>query len=169
MILKNFWYVADLSSAITNKPKRITMLEQDFVLYRDTKGKVVALHDLCIHCGAALSKGWVEGDYICCPYHGWKYQSDGTCIEIPTNPPDTPIPQRAQINSYPTQEQYGWVWLFLGDLPEAERPPLPPLPEFGDDRWRVIYGEFPWNAPYNLVLEHGIDFSHQPFIHGFPR
>ena len=62
MILKNFWYVAELSSAITNKPKGITMLGQDFVLYRDTKGQVVALHDLCAHCGAALSKGWVEDE-----------------------------------------------------------------------------------------------------------
>ena len=125
MILKNFWYVAELSSAITNKPKGITMLGQDFVLYRDTKGQVVALHDLCVHCGAALSKGWVEDDCICCPYHGWKYQSDGTCIEIPANPPDTLIPQQAHIDAYPAQEKYGWVWLFLGDLPEGERPPLP--------------------------------------------
>ncbi len=169
MILKNFWYVAELSSVITNKPKRITMLGQDFVLYRDTKGQVVALHDLCAHCGAALSQGWVEDDCICCPYHGWKYQSDGTCIEIPTNPPDIPIPKYAQINAYPVQEQYGWVWLFLGDLPEAERPPLPPLPEFGDDYWRAIYGEFQWNAPYNLVVENGLDLSHLPYVHGFQR
>lgn len=169
MILKNFWYVAELSSAITNKPKGITMLGQNFVLYRDINMQVVAFPDLCPHCGAALSKGWVEDGCICCPYHGWKYQSDGTCIEIPTNPSDTPIPQQAHLDAYPVQEQYGWVWLFLGDISEAERPPLPPLPEFGDKHWRGIYGDFQWNAPYNLVLEHGIDIAHQPFIHHFPR
>jgi phenylpropionate dioxygenase-like ring-hydroxylating dioxygenase large terminal subunit len=169
MPLKNFWYVSELSSAITNKPKRITMLGQDFVLYRDTKGQVVALSNLCAHCGSALSNGWVEGDFIRCPYHGWKYQSDGTCIEIPANLTATPIPKEARVDAYPVQEKYGWIWLFLGDLPEAERPPLPPLPEFSDTVWQVIHGEFKWNAPYTRVVENGIDISHLTFVHGFER
>ncbi len=71
MILKNFWYVAELSSAITSKPKRITMLGQEFVLYRNTSGRVVALNNLCAHRGGALVDGRVEGDCIRCPYHGW--------------------------------------------------------------------------------------------------
>lgn len=170
MPLKNFWYVAAQSSAITNKPKRITMLGQNFVLYRSTtSGQVAALNDLCAHCGGALSDGWVEDDCICCPYHGWKFRADGACIEIPANPPGTPIPAQAQVDAYPVQEKYGWIWVFLGNLPEAERPPLPPLPEFEDPTWRIIHGKFRWNAPYTHVVENGIDISHLPFVHGFER
>ena len=163
--LKNFWYVADLSSAIINKPKRIHLLGRDFVLYRNTKGQVVALSNWCVHRGGSLSDGWVEGDCIRCPYHGWKYQANGACIKIPANRPKTPIPKKAHVEAFPVQEKYGWVWLFIGDLPAAERPPFPPLPEFDRAGWRVIHGEFPWYAPYTRVVENGMDIAHTPFVH----
>lgn len=164
-MLKNFWYVAELSSAITNKPKRVTMLGQEFALYRDSKGQVVALSNLCVHRGGALADGWVENDCIRCPYHGWKYQADGACVEIPANRPSVPIPKKARVDAYPVQERYGLVWLFLGDLPPEERPPLPPLPEFGNPSWRAVYGEFKWNAHYTRVVENGVDIAHTPFVH----
>ena len=169
MILKNFWYVAELSSAITNKPKPITMLGQDFVLYRNTSGRVVALKNLCAHRGGALADGRVEGDCIRCPYHGWKYKPDGACVEIPGNPPNLPIPNKARVDAYPVREKYGWVWLFLGDLPEAERPPFPPLPEFDRPEWRTVRGKFTWKAPYTRVVENNLDIAHLPFVHGFER
>ncbi|MBE9035037.1 aromatic ring-hydroxylating dioxygenase subunit alpha [aff. Roholtiella sp. LEGE 12411] len=164
-MLKNFWYACELSSAITSKPKRVTMLNQEFVLYRNSQKEVVALNDVCPHRGAALSNGWVEDDCIRCPYHGWKYQADGTCIKIPANQPGVPIPKRARIDTYPVQEKYGFVWLFWGDIPEKERPPLPSLPEFGAPGWRAVYGQLHWNTHYTRVLENAIDISHVPFIH----
>ncbi|MBD2565512.1 MULTISPECIES: aromatic ring-hydroxylating dioxygenase subunit alpha [Nostoc] len=167
MGLKNFWYVAESSSAITNKPKHISMLGEEFVLYRNSKNQVVALSNLCVHRGGFLADGQVEGDCIRCPYHGWKYAANGAAVEIPANKPQTPIPKLAHIDAYPVEEKYGWVWLFLGDLPEAERPPLPLLPEFGDSTWRAISGTFKWNAPYTRVVENGLDISHLPFVHGF--
>ncbi|MDJ0707975.1 MAG: aromatic ring-hydroxylating dioxygenase subunit alpha [Leptolyngbyaceae cyanobacterium MO_188.B28] len=165
MALKNFWYVADLSSAIINKPKRINLLGRDFVLYRNTKGQVAALSNWCVHRGGSLSHGWVEDDCLRCPYHGWKYRADGVCIEIPANRAGAPIAKRARVKTYPVQEKYGWIWLFLGDLPTAERPPHPPLPEFDKPDWRVIYGEFLWDAPYTRVVENAIDIAHTPFVH----
>ncbi len=164
-MLKNFWYACEFSAEITNKPKRITMLNQDFVRYRDSQGQAIALKDLCAHRGAALSLGKVEEDCIRCPYHGWKYQSNGTCIEIPANQSGVLIPKRARVDAYPVQEKYGLVWLFWGDLPEKERPPLPFLPEFGDPAFRCVYGDFTWNAHYTRVLDNLIDISHLPFIH----
>ena len=164
-MLKNFWYACEFSSKITNKPKRITMLSQDFVLYRDSTGQVVALKDLCAHRGAALSLGKVEGDCIRCPYHGWKYNADGICIEIPSNQPGVLIHKRARVNTYPVQEKYGLVWLFWGNLPEKERPPLPPFPEFGDSAWRSISYELRWNAHYTRVVENSIDPAHAAFVH----
>ncbi|MCC5661340.1 aromatic ring-hydroxylating dioxygenase subunit alpha [Nostoc sp. XA010] len=164
-MLTNFWYACEFSSTITNKPKQLTMLNLEFVLYRNSQGKVFALLDRCPHRGASLSNGWVEGDCIRCPYHGWKYQADGTCIEIPANQPSVPIPKKARLNTYPVQEKYGFIWLFWGDLPEKERPPIPSLPEFDTLGWRSVYGELQWNAHYTRVLENAIDISHVPFIH----
>ena len=70
-----------------------------------------------------------------------------------------------QTSNYPTAERYGWVWVFVGDLAEEERPPLPPLPEYGDPDWRALHGEFLWNAHYTRVVENGMDFAHAPFVH----
>ena len=165
MVLKNFWYVADLSSAIINKPKRINLLGHDFVLYRNTKGQVVALSNWCVHRGGSLSDGWMEGDCLRCPYHGWRYRADGVCVEIPANQPGAPISKKACVDVYSVQEKYGWIWLFLGDLSASERPPLPPLPEFNTPGWRAIYGEFQWDAPYTRVVENGMDIAHTPFVH----
>ncbi|WP_414589802.1 Rieske 2Fe-2S domain-containing protein [Scytonema sp. PCC 10023] len=164
-MLKNFWYACEFSSAVTSKPKRVSLLNQDFVLYRNSNKEVVALKDQCPHRGAALSNGWVEKDCIRCPYHGWKFQTDGTCIQIPANQPGVPIPKKARIDTYPVQEKYGFVWLFWGDLAEQKRPPLPSLTEFDAPGWRVVSGELQWNAHYTRVLENVIDFSHVAFIH----
>jgi phenylpropionate dioxygenase-like ring-hydroxylating dioxygenase large terminal subunit len=165
IVLKNFWYVCEFSHAIASKPKRITLLNQDFVLYRDTLGKIVALKDLCPHRGAALSKGKVEGNFIRCPYHGWKFRSDGTCVEIPANQANVPIPQQACVKSYPVQEKYGLVWLFWGDLPIEDSPPLPSLPIL--DRPNFYSFNFSKTLPvhYSRLLEIQLDFAHAPFVH----
>ncbi|MBE9035039.1 aromatic ring-hydroxylating dioxygenase subunit alpha [aff. Roholtiella sp. LEGE 12411] len=164
-MLKNFWYACEFSSAITSKPKRVSLLNQEFVLYRNSKAEVVALDDVCPHRGAALSNGWVEDDCIRCPYHGWKYQTDGTCIQIPANQPGVPIPKRAHTNVYPVQEKYGFIWLFWGNLPENERPALPSFPEVKNPALRPIQFEFKWNAHYTRLVENSIDPAHSAFVH----
>ncbi|KGF73820.1 Rieske (2Fe-2S) protein [Neosynechococcus sphagnicola sy1] len=164
-MLKNFWYAVGLSSQIIGQPRPVTLLGHKIVLYRNPAGAVVALEDRCAHRGAALSGGWVEGDCLRCPYHGWEYQSDGSCIEIPANQPNVVIPKRARLATYPVQEQYGLVWLFLGDLPAPEHPPIPPLPEYDAPDWRAIHGEAVWNAHFTRVTEGNMDSSHAPFVH----
>jgi len=164
-MLKNFWYACEFSSAITNKPKQVPLLNQQFVLYRNSQGEVVALLDRCPHRGAALSNGWVENDCIRCPYHGWKFTTDGTCIEIPANQPGVPIPKKARIDTYRVQEKYGFVWLFWGDLPPEECPPLPSFPEVTDSALRSVEIESTCNAHYTRLLENSIDPGHSAFVH----
>jgi phenylpropionate dioxygenase-like ring-hydroxylating dioxygenase large terminal subunit len=164
-MLKNFWYAVEFGAAVSSKPKQVRVMGEDYVLYRNTQGQIVALEDRCAHRGAALSGGWVEGDCIRCPYHGWSYEGDGRCVLVPADKPGVAIAKRAQVKTIPVQEKYSFIWLFIGDLPEQERPPIPELPEFGNPAWRIVSGEYTWNAHYTRVLESGLDSSHAPFVH----
>lgn len=167
-MLKNFWYPLAFSAEVTDTPTRVTVLKQELVLYRTPTGDPICMSDLCIHRGGALSDGWVDQKgCLVCPYHGWEYEQDGACIKIPANRAGVPIPKKARLDAYPSQEKYGFVWAFLGDLPEAERPPLPYWPHFDDiDKYRVLTGMWDWKANYNRVCENGMDAAHAPFVHG---
>lgn len=164
-MLKNFWYACEFSHTITNQPKQIELWKQKIVLYRDSSGKLVALRDICPHRGTALSLGNVEKDCLRCPYHGWKFRADGTCIEIPANPSDTVISDRARVDNYLIQEKYGFIWLFWGDIPHEECPPLPTLPNFPDSSWQPVYVELKINAHYSRLLENLVDPVHTAFVH----
>ncbi len=162
----NQWYVAEEVANITDKPKRVKLLSFDFVLFRDATGTINCLSDVCVHRGASLGAGRMENGCVECPYHGWQYNGAGNVTKIPSLPADKKIPARARVDSYPVKERYGWIWVFLGDLPEAERPPLPEFPEFDDTaNWRTVRGEWLWKADYVRIVENGLDFAHAPFVH----
>lgn len=165
-MIKNFWYAIEFSEKVTRDPIRLTILGQELVLYRDIQNNPVVMSDLCVHRGGALSDGFTEGDCIRCPYHGWKYEPNGACIEIPANPEGRAIPRKARVDAYPSADKYGWIWAFLGDLPEAERPPLPALPHFDNPDLRRTTGIYEWDVHYARALENGIDFSHGAWVHG---
>ena len=162
----NLWYVAEWSDKVGKDPVRVKMLGQQFVLFRDDAGAAHCLSDTCLHRGGSLSKGWVTDGNVTCPYHGWQYNGDGQCVVIPSEVEEGhKIPDKARVDSYPTQERYGMVWVFMGDLPESERYPIPPFPEFDDPEWRAVKSEWVWQADAGRVLENGIDIAHASFVH----
>ncbi len=162
----NFWYAAALGKDVNaDKPLKVRMLGQNFALYRDSTGVARCVSDICIHRCASLSAGKVKGDCVECPYHGWRFNGDGTCTAIPSLGIDAKIPARARIDAYPTQEKYGLVFAFLGDLPEAERPPLLEIAEWGREGWRCINLEYTWAANWERSMEAGLDPAHAEFVH----
>ncbi len=171
MIL-NQWYVAAESADVTSEPVATHMLGQDFVVFRDEDGAAHCLSDTCIHRGGSLCRGKVVGGAMQCPYHGWRFNGDGDCVEIPSLGPDAKIPKRARVDSYPVQEKYGWVWVFLGDAAEKDRPPLPDFfPEYeeyeknGESEWRFLRGSFTFDCNWVRALENGVDHGHASFVH----
>ena len=170
-MLKNYWYAVEFGHAVTDTPVQARVFDQDLVLFRNSRGEVVCHSDICIHRGGSLAGGKIHGDCIACPYHGWQFAEDGACVKIPANREGLPIPKKARVDTYPVVERYGYVFVFLGDLPEHERPPMPelplmaPLPEAHAAGNRIIQGEFAWNANYERVLENGVDAAHAPFVH----
>ncbi|HAM24541.1 MAG TPA: aromatic ring-hydroxylating dioxygenase subunit alpha [Actinobacteria bacterium] len=166
-MLKNFWWPVEFSDNVTQKVMGMQAVGQRFVLWRDSKGEVHCLSDLCIHRGGPLSEGWLteDKDSVICPYHGWEYGGDGGCTRIPAQPQRN-IPAKARVDSYPVVEKYGYVWTYLGDLPEEERPPIPDIPELEDPQYRRVQGSYYWNVSYERALENGMDPSHAAFVHG---
>lgn len=164
-MLKNFWYALCLSTEVTDKPIRVTALGNELVIYRTSDGSPVVMSDLCVHRGGALSDGWIKDDCVVCPYHGWEFEKDGSCVKIPANIEGRSIPAKARVDQYPTQEKYGFIFGFLGDLPEDERPPMPEIPEFDNPGYRKIWGDYWWDVHYTRAVENGMDISHAPFVH----
>ena len=165
-MLVNLWYVAEWSHAVKDKPVKVKLLGQNFVLFRDAQGKVQCLSDVCLHRGGSLAGGQVHDDgCVACPYHGWRYNGDGDVTFIPTRGACGDIPKRAKIDAYPTEERYGMIWVFLGDLPESERYPIPPFPEYGQPGWKAVTSEYTWKASAARVVENGIDMAHASFVH----
>lgn len=167
MLLQNFWYAVEASPDVTREPKQLTLMGKQYVIYRDPQGQPVVLDNQCPHRGASLSLGWTDGNCIRCPYHGWKFESDGSCSNIPADAAGTRIPARAKVAAHPVQERYGIVWLFVGDpnLAPDQRLPLPEFPQFDNPERPPTYSEYTFDGHYSRTIEISMDASHPPFVH----
>ena len=162
----NFWYPVALATEVTaDKPLRVKMLCLQFVAFRDSNGRAHVLSDTCAHRGGALGLGKIKGNSVACPYHGWEFGGDGRCTRIPSLGDDAKLPARAKVDAYPVQEKYGLIFAFLGDLPEAERPPLYDIAEYGTPQWRAQHFVFDVKAYYERSIENGLDPIHNEFVH----
>ncbi len=161
----NFWYVAEECNKLGESPILVRILGQDLVLFRDQSGEVRCLSNVCIHRGGSLAHGKLKGDCVECPYHGWQFNGAGECTRIPSMGQNAKIPSRAKVDAYPTRELYGLIFVFLGDLPEEERPPIMEIPEWGEDGWRATFQRFDWNFDYKRSIENAVDLAHNEFTH----
>ena len=149
------------------------VLGQDLALYRARSGRVVALSNMCIHRGGSLADGSV--DTLAAAGLAGSATIATACAVPITAGPSVPMaaardpgfaPRPAGAQARPRRflshrrALRHFVWVFLGDLPESERPPIPALPEFDDPGFRPLWGEFVWNAHYSRVVENGLDISH---------
>ena len=161
----NFWYPAEESKSLVDKPLKVQMLGLQFVLWRDAQGRAHCAHNTCTHRGGSLGDGKVVGDCIQCPYHGWKFNGAGACERIPSLGPLDKIPRRSRLDAYPVEERYGLVFVFLGDLPESERPTIMPCNEYGQSGWRTLTMRYRWKASYVRLVENQSDPSHVEYVH----
>ena len=160
--LRACWHPVGWQAELTDQPKRVWLLGEPVVLWRDSRGTAHALHDLCVHRGTALSLGRVLEDRLMCPYHGWQYGADGICKLIPQLADPTRIPGKARVAAYRCLEAFGLIWVAL-DEPRWE---LPDVPELESPDWiTVSCGPFCWDADASRQLENFTDFGHFPWVH----
>src|SRR5438552_496193 len=132
---RRFWQPVALSCEVAKPdcpPIRAKVMGEDLIVFRDTQGRVGLIEPRCAHRGADLFFGRNEECGIRCIYHGWKYDVDGKCIELPNVPEGSAYRGKIAIKAYPTREFGELVWAYLGPrermpekLPELEFAMLP--------------------------------------------
>jgi phenylpropionate dioxygenase-like ring-hydroxylating dioxygenase large terminal subunit len=157
------WYWVLLSRQLKQgQTKAVTILGRDLLVYRNHFGKVVILDAYCPHMGAHLAEGSVEGSGIRCFFHNWKFNSEGICVESPCQ--ETPL--RARVNSWPTVEKYGMIWIWTGKTPQH---PLPFVPELEEVECDAVAGShFIKNCHPNVLMINAIDAHHFNTVHQLP-
>jgi phenylpropionate dioxygenase-like ring-hydroxylating dioxygenase large terminal subunit len=122
---------------------------------------VRAAVDECPHRSARLSQGWVADGCLVCPYHGWRFDGSGACVEIPSNAPEVPVPPRAHVQSVLADEKYGLVWVCVG----VPREPIPALKEL-DEGYTLVHEMFEtWAASAPRIVDNALDVSHVAWVH----
>ncbi|MCY7282837.1 MAG: Rieske (2Fe-2S) protein, partial [Cyanobacteria bacterium CAN_BIN43] len=90
----NHWYpVAWAEQLKVGQVMPVTVWQQAIAVYRNAEGQAFALEDACPHKGIELHKGEVAGNCLVCPYHGWEFNSDGQCVNIPYFPKSQMLPR----------------------------------------------------------------------------
>jgi 5,5'-dehydrodivanillate O-demethylase len=124
-LLRRYWHPIAAAVELTDeKPKkRVRVLGEDLLLYRDRSGGYGLVGEHCSHRGASLYYGFVEDDGIRCPYHGWKYDACGKCLEQPFENPESGFRDKIQHPAYPVEKLAGLLFAYMGPL--EKKPILP--------------------------------------------
>lgn len=156
----NYWYPAGWAKDLkSGEVMPVVVWRQAIAIYRDTSGQLHALEDACPHRGVALHKGKVQGSHLACPYHGWEFDGNGDCVNIPYLPPDQKLPC-AQARSYPIQEKYGLIWIFPGDPALATLKTPPNVPEFDEEEWLLVPVTAHFQSHFSICNENAMDVFH---------
>ncbi|MPZ13844.1 MAG: Rieske 2Fe-2S domain-containing protein [Chloroflexi bacterium] len=163
-LLRWYWHpIAASAQLLENPVRKVRILGEDLVLYRDRGGRLGLIGDRCAHRATGLQYGIPDEEGLRCPYHGWRYDGRGQCTDQPLEPPGSMFKERIRITGYPVEELGGLIWAYLG---EAPAPLLPRWDQFErPNTFRHIAGTM---LPCNWLqcLENGGDPRHGAYLHG---
>ncbi|MGA2393065.1 MAG: Rieske 2Fe-2S domain-containing protein [Candidatus Lustribacter sp.] len=165
-LFRRYWIPALLSEELPEPdgaPVRVRLLGEDLVAFRDSTGTVGLVSAYCPHRRAPMFFGRNEECGLRCVYHGWKFDRDGACVDMPSEPPDSLFKTKVKIEAYPTWEGGSIVWAYLGP---AELQPEPPAHELvrTPATHRHVSKSFE-DCNFLQALEGGIDPTHASIMH----
>jgi len=128
-LLRRYWQPVALAKDVADLPQSIKILDEELILYRDRSGTYGLLYPRCMHRGASLLYGKIEQRGIRCCYHGWLYDEQGRCLEMPCEP-DNPAKNHIRQPWYPLVEKFGILFAYMGP---PDRQPLFPRFSLEDD------------------------------------
>jgi phthalate 4,5-dioxygenase len=167
-LLRRYWTPALLSSDLPkpdDPPVRVRLLGENLVAFRDTDNKVGLVAENCPHRGASVYFGRNEECGLRCVYHGWKFDVEGNCTDMPNEPAESNFKSKVKITAYPTHESGGIVWTYMGP-----KETITPFRDFGTDSLpedqRRAGKTF---SPCNWVqsMEGNLDSAHISFLHQY--
>ena len=165
-LFRRYWLPALMSTELPENdcaPVRVKLLSERLIAFRDTSGKYGLIDEFCAHRGVSLWFGRNEENGLRCPYHGWKYDTTGQCVDVPSEPAESGYCDKIKLKAYPMVERGGILWTYMGP-PELQ----PPLPEF---EFNMVAPERRYiskrhqECNFLQAMEGGIDSSHVSFLH----
>jgi phenylpropionate dioxygenase-like ring-hydroxylating dioxygenase large terminal subunit len=165
-LFRRFWIPVALSEELPGPdctPVKLKIMSEDLIAFRDTDGKVGLVDAYCPHRGAPMFFARNEESGLRCVYHGWKFDVNGDCVDMPNTPEGDTFRKKIQIVHYPCQEAGGIVFSYMGP-PDKQ----PPFPEFdfahvGPERYYVT--KFQLECNWLQATEGDFDPSHGNFLH----
>ncbi|HEU5016932.1 MAG TPA: Rieske 2Fe-2S domain-containing protein [Pseudolabrys sp.] len=165
-LFRSYWIPALLADELPENdcpPVRVKLLSERMIAFRDSRGRLGLMDEFCAHRGVSLWFGRNEEDGLRCPYHGWKYDTTGQCIEVPSEPVESGFCKKIKLKAYPLVERGGVLWTYMGS-PERQ----PPLPEWEfalvPASQRFVSKRIQ-ESNWLQAMEGGIDSSHVSFLH----
>ena len=162
----NGWFAVAYSDALAvGEVKPISYFGQDLAVWRGESGEAHVVNAHCPHLGAHIAYGGrVDGDDVRCPFHGWRFGSDGICNEIPYA---KRIPERAALRSWETCEANGFVFAYHHAAGRHAKTPIPHFPEYGSAEWREpVRARWVVKSRMYDMGENPVDAQHFKYLHG---
>ena len=163
---RRFWLPVMLASELPSpdcEPVRIKILGESLIAFRDTEGRVGIVDAYCPHRGAPLFYGRNEENGLRCVYHGWKFDVNGVCVDLPSAPEGDTYRQKISIVRYPAVEAGDLIWAYMG--PKDKQPPFPEFEWLKLPASHRYVRKFKLECNYLQAMEGDYDPSHALFLH----
>ncbi len=165
-MFRSYWIPALLAEELPENdcpPVRVKLLSERLIAFRDTNGQLGLIDEFCAHRGVSLWFGRNEDCGLRCPYHGWKYDVSGQCIDVPSEPEESGFAKKVKLKSYPLIERGGVLWTYMG--PADKQPPLPEWEFCTVGQKQTFSTKRMQESNWLQAMEGGIDSSHVSFLH----
>ncbi len=165
-MFRQYWIPALLARELPEDdcpPVRVKLLGERLLAFRDSHGRYGLIDEFCAHRGVSLWFGRNEEGGLRCPYHGWKYDVEGNCTEVPSEPAESGFCEKIKLTAYPLIRIGDVLWTHMGD--KDNRPPRPEW-EFATVPAEQTYTSKRWQeCNWLQAMEGGIDSSHVSWLH----
>jgi phenylpropionate dioxygenase-like ring-hydroxylating dioxygenase large terminal subunit len=165
-LFRRYWIPALLARELPQPdcpPVRVKLMSERLIAFRDTTGRVGIMDEFCAHRGVSLWFARNEENGLRCPYHGWKYDVHGQCIEVPSEPEASGFCNRIRLTAYPCVELGDVIWVYMG--PAGRRPPLPAFEWASVPPSHRFVSKRTQECNHLQAMEGGIDSAHVSFLH----
>lgn len=167
-LFRRYWIPALLAEELPEPdcaPVRVTVLGEELLAFCDSEGRYGLIDRYCPHRGVSLFFGRTEECGIRCSYHGWKFDVEGRCVDMPSEPEESNFKNKVRLTAYPLVQLGHVLWAYMG--PPEHRPALPSIEWATLPASQVYVSKRLQRTNYLQALEGGIDSSHVSFTHRF--